>query len=124
MKRPPGSDMLDRARDLRREMTRQEKLLWAQLRNRRLEGAKFRRQMWLAGYISDFACADAKLVIEADGSQHADDAAYDRARADAFARLGWRTLRFWNNIDDELEGVLTAIRAALLSPLPEGERGI
>ena len=117
MKRPPGKDMLDRARRLRREMTPQENILWTYLRARRLNGAKFRKQMWLAGYIADFACPEARLVVEADGSQHADRLGYDNARSAAFARLGWRTLRFWNNeITDNLEAVLTVIANALPSP--------
>lgn len=117
MKRPPGKDMLDRARMLRREMTPQEETLWRCLRGGRLHGAKFRRQMWLAGFIADFACVEARLVVEADGSQHADHVEYDEARQAAFARQGWRTLRFWNNeITNDLEGVLTSIRAALPSP--------
>ncbi|HYE27037.1 MAG TPA: endonuclease domain-containing protein [Allosphingosinicella sp.] len=117
MKRPPGYEMLERAQHLRREMTPQEKMLRGQLRGRRLGGFKFRRQMWLAGYIADFACPDARLVVEADGSQHADNAEYDAERARAFASLGWRTLRFWNNeITENLDGVLTLIAAALPSP--------
>jgi very-short-patch-repair endonuclease len=87
------------------------------LRGRRFEGFKFRRQMWLAGYIADFACPDARLVVEADGSQHADNAGYDTQRERAFAALGWRTLRFWNNeIVENLDGVLTAVANALPSP--------
>ena len=117
MKRPPGYDKLQRARRLRREMTPQEKLLWGQLRGRRLAGSKFRKQMWLDEYIADFACPEARLVVEADGSQHADETDYDAQRERAFARLGWRTLRFWNNeINDDLDAVLTAIAAALPSP--------
>jgi very-short-patch-repair endonuclease len=109
--------MLTRARRLRREMTPQERLLWGHLRDRRLGGAKFRKQMWLDGYVADFACAEARLVVEADGSQHADDAGYDERRTAAFARLGWRTLRFWNNeIGENLEGVLTVIAQHLPSP--------
>jgi very-short-patch-repair endonuclease len=109
--------MLTRARRLRREMTPQEKLLWSHLRDRRLNGAKFRKQMWLEGYIADFACPEARLVVEADGSQHGDNAEYDAQRSAAFARLGWRTLRFWNNeINENLDGVLIAITAALPSP--------
>jgi very-short-patch-repair endonuclease len=115
-------------------MTPQERLLWGQLRDRRLAGAKFRKQMWLAGYIADFACAEARLVVEADGSQHTDRAEYDAERERAFASLGWRTLRFWNNeIIENLEGVLTVIANALPSPsqaasrpavpLPYRERG-
>jgi len=118
MRRPPGYDKLERARRLRREMTPQERLLWGQLRDRRFGGFKFRKQMWLAGYIADFACADARLVVEADGSQHADDAEYDIRRERAFASLGWRTLRFWNNeIKENLDGVLIVIANALPSPL-------
>ena len=109
--------MLERAKVLRREMTPQERILWRHVRDRRLESAKFRRQMWLAGFVADFACPEARLVVEADGSQHADRTGYDAARAAAFTRLGWRTLRFWNNeIDTDLDGVLTAIRAALMDP--------
>ncbi len=137
MKRPPGPELLERARVLRREMTPQEKLLWSQLCDRRLEGFKFRRQMWLVGFVADFACPAARLVVEADGSQHADTPEYDEARARAFERVGWRTLRFWNNeITNDLEAVLTAIRAALpvcgpspaspvaRHPLPYRERGL
>src|ERR1700709_2031746 len=108
MKRPPGIAMLERARTLRREMAPQEIILWGLLRDRRLDGFKFRKQMWLLGFIADFACPEAKLVVGADGSQHADDVAYDAQRAAAFAREGWRTLRFWNNeITRDLDGVLT-----------------
>jgi very-short-patch-repair endonuclease len=117
MKRPPGYDKLERAQRLRREMAPQENILWGQLRGRRFEGFKFRRQMWLAGYIADFACAEARLVVEADGSQHADNAEYDAERERAFASLGWRTLRFWNNeITENLGGVVTLIANALPSP--------
>ncbi|HYI41588.1 MAG TPA: DUF559 domain-containing protein [Allosphingosinicella sp.] len=109
--------MLTRARQLRRDRTPQERLLWGQLRGRRFEGFKFRKPMWLDGYIADFACPEARLVVEADGSQHVDEEAYDAARERAFARLGWRTLRFWNNeINENLEGVLTVIANALPSP--------
>ena len=134
MRRPPGYDKLERAGRLRRGMTPQERLLWGQLRDRRLCGAKFRKQMWLAGYIADFACPEARLVVEADGSQHSDNTDYDLARERAFAREGWRTLRFWNNeITEDLDAVLTAVANALPSPaqaasrpavpLPNRERG-
>src|SRR4051812_6964387 len=106
MKRPPGNAMLERARFMRRQMTPQEEILWGQLRGRRMEGFKFRRQMWLRGFVADFACPEARLVVEADGSQHADHAKYDAAREAAFMRMGWWTLRFWNNeINEDLDGV-------------------
>lgn len=117
MKRPPGIAMLDRACSLRREMTPQEAILWAQVRARRMDGFKFRRQMWLCGFIADFVCPEGMLVVEADGSRHADNPQYDAARSATFHRNGWRTLRFWNNeITRDLDGVLIAIRAALPSP--------
>jgi very-short-patch-repair endonuclease len=98
-------------------MTPQEKLLGGQLRDRRLSGAKFRKQMWLGGYIADFPCPEARLVVGADGSQHGDNIAYDAARSAAFTRLGWPTLRFWNNeIAENLDGVLITISEALPSP--------
>ncbi|HEX8620769.1 MAG TPA: endonuclease domain-containing protein [Allosphingosinicella sp.] len=123
MKRPPGYDKLERARRLRRNMTPQERFLWGQLRGRRFAGFKFRKQMWLAGFIADLACPEARLVVEADGSQHADDAEYDARRQRAFARLGWRTLRFWNNeITENLDGVLTLIASALPSPSQAASR--
>jgi very-short-patch-repair endonuclease len=98
-------------------MTPQERLIWGQLRGRRFAGFKFRKQMWLAGYVADFACPEARLVVEADGSQHSDNPEYDAERERAFASLGWRTLRFWNNeIMENLDGVLTVIENALPSP--------
>lgn len=117
MKRPPGQDMLQRARTLRRNLTPAERQLWNRLRDARLNGFKFRRQMWLCGYIADFACVEAKLVIEADGSQHADAAPYDAQRSAAFATEGFRTIRFWNSeIFENIEGVLLTIRENLPSP--------
>jgi very-short-patch-repair endonuclease len=124
MKRPPGKDMLHRSRRLRREITPQEAILWRALRSRRFEGFKFRRQMWLVGFIADFACPQARLVVEADGSQHAENPDYDLERGLAFERIGWRTLRFWNNeINENLEGVLISIREALALTLPPGCAG-
>ena len=60
----------DRARALRAAQTEVERKLWQRLRNRQLDGAKFRRQHPIGSYIADFCCLDARLVIELDGSQH------------------------------------------------------
>ncbi|HWH17865.1 MAG TPA: DUF559 domain-containing protein, partial [Allosphingosinicella sp.] len=97
MKRPPGRDKLQQARELRRSSTDAERALWKHLRARQLDGFKFRRQVWLHGFVADFACVEAKLVIEADGGQHADASTYDSSRSAAFAGEGYRTLRFWNS---------------------------
>ena len=128
MQRPPGSEPLGRARTLRRDQTDAEKRLWTALRGGRLVGAKFRRQVWVAGYIADFVCLDARLIVEADGGQHADAQAYDDARSAVLTREGFAVLRFWNyQILTDMDGVSRAILAALhvrrrtLTPLAVGE---
>jgi len=118
-----GITMTPRARQLRRDMTAAERLLWDQLRYRRL-GWRFRRQHSIPPYVVDFACVEAKLIVEADGGQH-DPLGDDEKRDDRLHRMGWRILRFWNNeIFDNLEGVLEAIVNALnstrrVSPHPD-----
>jgi very-short-patch-repair endonuclease len=83
------------ARRLRSNSTDAERKLWSILRAGRLDGLKFKRQVPLDGYILDFVCFEAKLIIEADGSQHL-ESERDRRRDAHFAALGYRTLRFWN----------------------------
>ena len=84
------------ARQLRRQMTDAEASLWHHLRNRTLMGCKFRRQHPIGPYIVDFACVERKLVVELDGSRHADSAS-DSARTSWIQANGYRVLRFWNN---------------------------
>ncbi|EIL91159.1 endonuclease domain-containing protein [Rhodanobacter spathiphylli] len=86
-----------RARRLRNEGTDAERRLWHYLRQRQLAGHKFRRQYPLAGYIVDFVCVPARLVIELDGGQHLDAIDYDRRRTEVLGREGYRVLRFWND---------------------------
>src|SRR5665213_3352596 len=85
-----------RARELRQTMTDAERRLWSVLRDRRLLGYKFRRQRPIGPFIVDFACIERRLVIEADGGQHADNEA-DARRTAWLERHGWRVVRFWNN---------------------------
>ncbi|MEI6485948.1 MAG: endonuclease domain-containing protein [Sphingomonadales bacterium] len=106
------------AKDMRRAMTDAEKALWRMLRAKRLEAYKFRRQLPIGPYIVDFACASHRLIVEADGGQHA-ESAHDARRDGWLAAQGWRVLRFWNNeILTNSEGVWRAIAAALATPLP------
>ena len=84
-----------RARRLRRDQTPAEKLLWQMLRGRRLHGLKVRRQVPLGPWIADFYCADLKLVIEADGGQHAGKTRDIRRDAWMHAQ-GITVLRLWN----------------------------
>jgi len=120
MKRPSDIEFLERARELRRLSTDAEKRLWSGLRNRRLDGWKFRRQTWIGPYVVDFVCIEAGLVIEADGSQHADACDYDARRSAWLANEGFTVLRFLNgNALMNTEGVLRTILAALrASPHP------
>lgn len=105
-----------RARQLRREMTDAERLLWRRLRSKQL-GYGFRRQVPFGRYIVDFVCFDRRLVIEVDGGHHAEQVAYDTERTQWLESYGFRVLRFWNNdVLREIEGVLQAILAALRTP--------
>ena len=86
----------DLARALRRNATEAERIMWRLLRDRRLAGAKFRRQVPIGPFIADFASIAHRLVVELDGGQHAENEA--DARRDGFlAANGWRVMRFWNN---------------------------
>ena len=120
----------DFARGLRRRQTDAERRLWARLRDRRLLGATFARQVPIGPYIVDFCCRERKLIVELDGGQHAARADYDVARTALLQALGYRVLRFWDN--DALvntDGVLQRIAetlsatAARPSPLPSPQRG-
>lgn len=111
-----------RAKDLRRRASNAEQLLWRHLRAKRMMGWKFRRQAIIGPYIVDFACFEAGLIIEADGGQHAEQAAYDAKRTAMLEGEGYRVLRFWNHeILTELEAVLERIRLELEGrPSPSG----
>lgn len=85
------------ARTLRRQMTDAETLMWQQLRGRRFQGFKFRRQRTLGPYILDFVCLEAGLVIEIDGGQHAEQQAYDQARTALIESHQLTVIRFWNH---------------------------
>jgi very-short-patch-repair endonuclease len=86
----------DAARALRQNATDVERILWRLLRDRRLNGTKFRRQVPIGPFVADFASIECRLVIELDGSQHVDSIA-DRERDAFIMQDGWRVLRFWNN---------------------------
>jgi very-short-patch-repair endonuclease len=111
--RGPKRKIVGRARQLRRSSTDAETKLWFALRDRRLGGHKFVRQIPIEPYIADFICRERKLVIEVDGGQHSDNLR-DRYRNEAMRADGYRVLRFWNNdVLANLDGVLSTILAML-----------
>ena len=100
-------------RELRQESTEAEKLLWTELRNRKLNGLKFRRQHALDKFIVDFYCNERKLVVELDGGVHDEkiNKDYDEARTAMLGGLGIYTLRFRNDeVTNNIENVLQQIR--------------
>ena len=108
------------SRELRKNQTDAERILWNILRNRLLDGIKFRRQYCIDKYILDFYSPEFKLAIEADGGQHYEDSGMkqDRVRSKELLRLGIKILRF-NNLDilDNSEGVREEIQKTLTSIL-------
>ncbi len=120
------------AKRFRRSQTDAERLLWFRLRDRRLEGSKFKRQVPIYQYVMDFCCSDARLIVELDGGQHGVHAEADTARAKRLEELGYLVLRFWNNdVLNNLDGVLETILSTAKqhspeppdpNPLPQGER--
>jgi very-short-patch-repair endonuclease len=117
------------ARKLRRDQTDAERKLWFRLRDRRLNGLKFRRQMPIKSYVVDFCCESVQLVVELDGGQHAERSVDDAKRTADLEAFGFLVLRFWNNdVIDNIEGVVETIVATATqepphpNPLPNGER--
>jgi len=128
--------LLKNARDLRKEMTKAEELLWSYLRDRKLAGFKFRRQQPMEGFILDFYCDVAKLGIELDGSIHSlkEVKDYDEQRTQFLNQFGIEIIRFSNeDVTNKTDEVLKNIRQNIeerLSPSPRpldtplpGERG-
>jgi very-short-patch-repair endonuclease len=103
--------LYEQARELRKKSTEAEKLLWEQLRGRRLEGKKFRRQHPLGPFILDFYCIEERLAIEVDGPIHDAQQEQDLERTRMLNALGCRILRFTNKeIEHNLPEVLNNIR--------------
>jgi very-short-patch-repair endonuclease len=86
----------DTARRLRKVMTDAERKLWTLLRNRKLTGLKFRRQVPVGPYVADFLSFQARLIVEADGGHHA-DSPHDATRDTWFRHQGFTVVRYWNS---------------------------
>jgi very-short-patch-repair endonuclease len=108
--------MVGLTRGLRRRQTKTEEMLWSRLRDRRFEGLKFRRQQQIQDYIVDFACLEAKLIIEIDGGQHNEEPFIeeDRLRTVSLEKEGFQVLRFWDSdVSRNLDGILERIKEAV-----------
>jgi very-short-patch-repair endonuclease len=103
------------AKELRAGATDAERILWAQLRAKRLGGYKFRRQHRIGKYIVDFVCLERRVVIELDGGQHAtpDGMEHDRVRDNWLKKEGYTVLRFWDN--EVLQNIKGAIEIIMRS---------
>jgi very-short-patch-repair endonuclease len=113
---PSRKELLARAKWMRANPTDAEKRLWSILRNKGLSGYKFKRQVILDWYIVDFVNFEHRLIIEADGSQHADNK-YDERRDSYLKSQGFNILRFWNSDAlKESKVVAETIWHALQSP--------
>ena len=106
---PPG--ITQRSRSLRRSSTYPERALWSVLRNKRLEGLRFRRQHAVGRYVVDFYYPGAKLVVEVDGESHAGRADQDAKRSAYLEARGLTVLRVTN---DDVMGNLEAVAMAIL----------
>jgi very-short-patch-repair endonuclease len=115
--RPTTPRARGNAKRLRRDATDAEAKMWQLLRARRFGKFKFRRQIPIEGFIVDFVCFERKIVIEVDGSHHADSVS-DRERDATLAREGFRVLRYWNN--DVLQRT-DAVLADILGHLETGD---
>lgn len=124
-----SSAMRERAKELRRNMTPAEKILWQALKANRLSGLHFRRQQVIGGYIADFYCHEYALIIEIDGNIHELQKEYDANREAKLTAQGFKLIRFTNEeILRDLTGTLKRILDSIQpsdSPFPfrEGGRG-
>ncbi|MEQ1718488.1 MAG: endonuclease domain-containing protein [Hyphomicrobium sp.] len=131
------SGLVSLARDLRKHETDAEHILWSRLRNRQIDGWKFKRQVPFGRFVLDFYCADARLAVEIDGGTHSTSAeiASDVDRTEFLEANGVRIVRCWNSeVRENIDGILEMIYLALgqvsapspgatRRPLPKG-RGI
>jgi len=104
----------DAARDLRANTTEAERKLWSRLRTKQLDGFQFRRQCSIGPFFVDFICLEADLIIEVDGSQHAEQEQRDESRSAFLRSYGCRVLRFWNfDVLSDVDSVVQRIADVL-----------
>jgi very-short-patch-repair endonuclease len=117
--RQNSTKLTHRAREMRKEPSDAEHRLWLGLRDRRLDGLKFRRQLPIGDYIADFACQECRLIVEVDGNQHAFAVEYDERRTAVLGAAGWRVLRIHaGDVLRNTDSVLRLILAEARKPSP------
>ena len=103
-------ELLQHAREMRQANVPAERILWSCLRNRRLDGLKFRRQVPVGRFVADFYCADESLIVELDGDSHNERQEYDEKRTEWLGTRGYRVVRFPNeDIYHSIDAVLSTI---------------
>ncbi len=116
-----NKNLLNFAKNHRRNLTPAEVKLWNILKNNKLESCKFRRQETISNYIVDFICYEKNLVIEIDGGQHNQDTneLSDEKRTEYLKKQGYKVLRFWNNeVLGNIEGVYKVISNTIKETKP------
>jgi very-short-patch-repair endonuclease len=114
----------DTARGLRISATDAEQKLWSRLRKRQLDGFQFRRQYSIWPFFVDFICLEADLIVEVDGSQHAEQEQRDERRSAFLSTYGCGVLRFWNSeVLSDVDSVVERIVEALSNTARKGKQG-
>jgi len=108
------------ARELRQNLTDAERRLWSRIRNRQVQGVKFRRQVPIGPFVVDFVSLEKRLVVELDGGYHQQKLSYDEDRTEYLQRQSFSVLRFWNyEVMDNIDGVVMLIEEAVLLSLEQ-----
>ena len=109
-------NLIQRARELRRNSTDAERVMWSSLRSRQFGSYNFRRQQPIGSFIVDFVCFEKRLIVELDGGQHMENESHDRERTEWLEGQGFFVLRFWNNqVLKEIDTVKFEVLSALQS---------
>ena len=118
----PSKEVFGKARALRERSTFPERLLWSRLRHGGCAGLKFRRQQPIGGYVVDFFCPEAALIVELDGRSHEGRGHEDDRRQDDLLRQGYRVIRFTNDeVLRDLQAVVESIFASCASSTKRGD---
>jgi very-short-patch-repair endonuclease len=120
-----NKELVERARELRKNMTKAEIILWSRIRSKKINGYKFRRQQPLLDYIVDFYCDELKLIIEVDGEIHSfsDRKSYDLKRDNILKINGYHIIRLSNlEVETELNTTISKLTSFISENLSPSKR--